>query len=95
MLVELFEDVATLLLPVSRDDIREAIESLKINAMLNGYRGGAAADIDTIVDAVERIAAFAEQHADSLQELDVNPLLVTRHGAVAVDALIRTTDIPQ
>ncbi len=89
MLVELFEDVATVLLPVSRDDISAAIGSLKINALLNGYRGGEAADIEALVDTVVRIAAFAEQHADSLQELDVNPLLVTRHGAVAVDALIR------
>jgi succinyl-CoA synthetase beta subunit len=47
-----------------------------------------------LVDAVMAIAAFGEAHADTLQELDVNPLLVFAkgHGVRAVDALIRTTD---
>ena len=40
------------------------------------------------MDAVLAVAAFAEAHRDRLVELDVNPLLVLRKGAVAADALI-------
>ena len=57
---------------------------------MKAWRGGASADMDAVVDAIANIAAFAEAHADALQELDVNPLLVTADRAVAVDALIRT-----
>lgn len=90
-LVELVDDTATLLLPVTRDDIRKAIDSLKASKLMRAWRGGASADMDAVIDAVASIASFAESNADTLQELDVNPLLVTMDAAVAVDALIRTT----
>lgn len=89
-LVELVDDTASLLLPASRDDIREAVEGLKVSKLMKSWRGGALADMDAVVDAIVSIASFAEANADTLQELDVNPLLVTVDNAVAVDALIRT-----
>ena len=41
--------------------------------------------------AIEAIADFAIQHRDTIEELDVNPLLVLPpgQGVVAVDALLR------
>ncbi|MFO1032993.1 MAG: hypothetical protein U1E15_02495 [Hyphomicrobiales bacterium] len=42
-----------------------------------------------MVRAVMAVASFAQSYAASLEELDVNPLLVLPHGSVAVDALIR------
>ena len=44
-----------------------------------------------LLDAVLAVAAYAQAHADTLVELDVNPLLVLPQGAgvLAVDALIR------
>ena len=43
------------------------------------------------MNAVMAIAAYAEAHAERLEELDVNPLMVLPQGqgAVAADALIR------
>jgi acetyl-CoA synthetase len=89
-LVELLQDSATLLLPVSRADIHAALQGLKTWPLLNGYRGKAVGDVAALVDAVAAIAAYAQAHADSLLELDVNPLLVLPQGqgVVAVDALI-------
>ena len=81
----------SLLLPAGRDDIRDAVEGLKVSKLMKAWRGGASADMDAIIDTVASIAAFAEANSGTLQELDVNPLLVTAEGAVAVDALIRTT----
>lgn len=88
-LVELLDDTVSLLLPVSRSDIEAAIDSLKAAKIINGYRGAAAADMTSVIDAIEAIAAYAEAHEDSLLELDVNPLLVTPDAAIAVDAFIR------
>lgn len=89
-LVELVDDTASLLLPASRDDIRAAVEDLKVSKLMHSWRGGASADMDAVVDAIASIASFAEENAATLQELDVNPLLITAQQAVAVDALIRT-----
>jgi acetyl-CoA synthetase len=91
ILVELLRDTTTLLLPVSHSDILAGLQRLKTWPLLHGYRGRAAGDVAALVDAVAAIAAFGQAHADSLLELDVNPILVLRagRGVVAVDALIR------
>ncbi len=88
--VELLKDVATLLLPVSRVDVRQALESLRAWPLLTGYRGRAAGDIEALLDAVMSIAAYAQANAERLRELDVNPLLILARGrgVLAVDALI-------
>ncbi|UKD15018.1 acetate--CoA ligase family protein [Burkholderia aenigmatica] len=89
VLVELIRDTATLLLPVRENDVRDALLGLKLGPLLTGYRGRPKADLDAVVANVMAIARFAQAHADTLVELDVNPLLVMERGAVAVDALVR------
>ncbi len=91
ILTELLEDSRTLLLPASREEIAEAVGSLRVAKLLRGYRGGAQADIDAAVDATLAIARFAEANAARLRELDVNPLMLRAagKGAVAADALMR------
>lgn len=90
VLVEILKDCATLLLPANRDSVMSALLSLKSANLLQGYRGTPVADIEAAVDSILAISRFAEDHADRLLELDVNPLLVLPEGlgAVAVDALI-------
>jgi len=90
ILVELMTDSVSLLLPVDREAVAAALGSLKVAKLLRGYRGKPAGDIEAVIDAILSIAAFAEDHWEELQELDVNPLLVLPEGrgVVAVDALI-------
>jgi acyl-CoA synthetase (NDP forming) len=87
---ELLKDTVTLLLPASRGEIERGLERLRIWSLLRGFRGRAG-DSAAVVNAIAAVARFAEVHADALEELDVNPLLVMPEGqgAVAVDALIR------
>lgn len=87
--VELMADTVSLLLPARRADIDAAIRTLKVDALLGGYRGAPAADRGAVLDAVESIVSYAEGEADTLQELDVNPLLVTPDAAIAADVYIR------
>ena len=90
ILVEMVEDAATLLLPVTRDAVAGAVQGLRVAKLLRGYRGKPAGDIDAVIDAVMAVAAFAEANRANLVELDVNPLLVMPkgEGAIAVDALV-------
>jgi acyl-CoA synthetase (NDP forming) len=90
-LVNLVDDTRILMLPVSRSDIMEALRTLKVAAILAGYRGQKAGDIDAAADAVLFIQSFAFTQNRRLLELEVNPLIVRSAGGgvVAVDALIR------
>ncbi|MCB8942293.1 MAG: acetate--CoA ligase family protein [Ardenticatenaceae bacterium] len=92
ILVELFQDSQTLLFPVLRHEVEAALDSLKIAPLLNGYRGQAGADKAALVEAVMNLARLAEDFADSLVEVDVNPLFVYGDGVLAVDGVIRMVD---
>ena len=87
--VELLRQVEQVLLPASRTEIETAVARLPLYGVLAGYRGRTGCDMPALIDAIEKIAAFATAHGDRLEELDVNPLLALPKGAVAVDALIR------
>jgi acyl-CoA synthetase (NDP forming) len=89
ILVELFRDSVSLLLPVTEEDVRRAIAGLKVAKLLDGFRGAPKGDTDALVAAVMAVAAYAHDNRASLAELDVNPLFVLPEGVVAVDALIR------
>lgn len=90
-MTELLRDCATLLLPASRRDIDEALGGLRGHALLTGFRARPEGDREALLDAIETVAAYALAHADTLLELDVNPILVRPRGkgVVAVDALLR------
>jgi acetyl-CoA synthetase len=92
--VELLRDSVTLLLPLTRADLLQALQTLQMWPMVTGYRGRPLGDVEALLDAVQAIVAYAVAHADRLLELDVNPLLVlpVGRGVLAVDALIRLAD---
>jgi len=89
--VELVRDRRVLLLPASAADIHEAIRSLRVGALVRGYRGRSRGDQEAAVAAVLSIQQLALAEERRLLELDVNPLIIRPqgHGAVAADALIR------
>ena len=94
VLVEMLKDAAVMLLPVTAEEIREKLMSLRVARLLEGFRGKPRGDIRGTIKAILAIADFAERHADRLVELDVNPLFVLPEGrgAIAADALVRMLD---
>ena len=68
-LVELLADARTLLFPVTEGAVSEALDALKAATLLAGYRNGPRGDRRAVVDAVMAIAAYAEAHAERLEEL--------------------------
>jgi len=88
VLVEILRDTALALAPVGKMEARRMLESLKGYKLLQGYRGAPAADLDAACEAIARVSEFAADHADLVEEIDVNPLLARPDGAVVLDALI-------
>ncbi len=89
VLAELLADTATLMIPAPEDEVRAAVLGLRTAPLLTGFRGRPRADLDAVVRAAMAVQAFAAAEASRLLELDINPLIVTARGAVAVDALVR------
>ena len=88
VLTELMADSSSLLVPAEKQDILSAIDSLKVSSLLDGYRGGAAANKDAIVDAVMAMQNYVI--ATLPQEVEINPLMCGPDKAIAADALIKT-----
>ncbi|MBY5705345.1 acetate--CoA ligase family protein [Rhizobium leguminosarum] len=89
--VELLDDSIILPLPATKTDIHAAISRLKLAKLIYGYRGRPRGDLEAAVGAVSAAADYVVKNAASLEELDINPLMVLPegHGVIAVDALIR------
>ncbi len=89
VLTELLEDSVSMLLPVDRNAVKQCLLHLKVTKLLSGYRGSDAADLDAIIDTVLAIQDYVVDHRDEIAEVEINPLICTPTGAIAVDALIR------
>ena len=87
---ELLDDKITFMLPISRLHVSRAINKLRINTLLKGWRGRSLGDTESLIDSVLNLANFVESNIDSLVECEINPLIVRNLGekAIVVDALI-------
>lgn len=93
--VELLADVAFRICPIERRDAEEMLGELKGAAVLKGARGGKPLSREAIIAALLRIGGergLLMDHAADIQEADINPLIVSETGAVAVDARFLLTD---
>jgi acyl-CoA synthetase (NDP forming) len=84
---ELLEDVTFRFAPFDAETAREMISEAKGAALLNGYRGRPALDVAALADTLARMSLLIADHADRIDEIDVNPLFVREKGVVAADAL--------
>ena len=87
--VEVLADVAFRICPITRLDAAEMLAELKGAAILHGARGRKPVAQDAIIDVLLKIGGedgLLMRHADDFKEADINPLIVSETGAVAVDA---------
>lgn len=91
VLVETLDESATLIPPFSRADARAAVEETALTSLLQDRRNGPRLPVDAVVDFLVRVGDLAAD-VDAVAELDLNPVVVTEDGPVAVDALVRTRE---
>jgi acetate---CoA ligase (ADP-forming) len=85
---ELIQDVSVRLTPLTDADAYETVRSLKSFPLLDGYRGAPPADVPALEQVLLRVSALVEDHPQ-IAEFELNPVVVSQHGAVAVDARAR------
>lgn len=86
--VELFQDVAFASAPLSPERAASLIEEVRAARLLAGWRGSPALDRQALAEALCRVSEFAACHREEIDGIEINPFLVRRAGAVALDALI-------
>ncbi len=86
--IEVFKDFATALVPVSDQEARSMIRSLKSYKIIKGIRGSAGVNEEAFVRVITSLSDLLAA-APEIEEMDINPLLGTPEKIIAVDARIR------
>lgn len=84
---EVFKDISRQLVPIDRREAEKMLKSLKCYPLLTGVRGEAGADLEGLLDVLEKLSFLATKVPD-IAELDINPLMADASGCRAVDARI-------
>jgi acetyltransferase len=88
VLVEVLRDVQRRVPPLDAAGARAMVSGLAGAATLGPFRGRPAAAVDAAVDVIRRLGALALDLEDRIAEIEINPLMVTPTGAIAVDAVV-------
>ncbi|MCL2649614.1 MAG: acetate--CoA ligase family protein [Candidatus Azobacteroides sp.] len=86
--VEILKDVASGLAPLSKEEALSMIRSLRGYKIIQGTRGQKGVDEEQFAEIIVRLSALL-RFAPEIKEMDINPLLATSKGIIAVDARIR------
>jgi acyl-CoA synthetase (NDP forming) len=89
--VEVLKDISARLAPLALSDAREMLDELRMAPLLHGVRGEQPVDVVALCETVCRFAQIGAELPDLL-ELEVNPLVSSPGGAVAVDARARLSE---
>jgi succinyl-CoA synthetase beta subunit len=92
--VELLQDTKTLLLPTDGSQIVKAIRSLKLFALLDGFRNRPKTDLTSLSAQILSLCHFVQNTKNHLQEIEINPLFIYETHGLAVDALVRCDAVP-
>ena len=87
IMVEVLKDVSFRLVPLENKDAAAMLAEIKGSPVLDGVRGQPPVDQEALKSALMQVSSFVEAHPE-VQELDLNPVLASPSGAIAVDARI-------
>jgi len=85
--VEVLKDVSFRIIPLGQKDALEMIEEIKGYPLLQGYRGKESVDIPALTKIILKISRVMEENP-TIKELELNPIIAYKKGALAVDARI-------
>ena len=86
-MIELIHDHAMELPPLNQFLARRLIERSRVHETLGDWRGAPAVDMAALEQVLLRVSEMVCE-LPQLREMDINPIIVDEHGAIAVDARI-------
>lgn len=89
--VEVFKDISFRICPITRLDAEEMVDELMCKPILEGARGNTAIDKEALYNLLLQVGSESGmmQNKIGIAELDLNPVIASNKGIVAVDARIR------
>ncbi len=88
--VEVVADRAIALPPLNSQLASTLVRSTRIARLLGGFRDTPAADLDALNDVLVAVSQLMADHPQ-IAELDINPLILSPEGAIALDARMRVS----
>ncbi len=85
---EALKDVAMWPLPVARETVEAGLRAGALGRVLHGHRWKHPGTAAAFVDVLMGLQTAALSLGDRLQAIDVNPVILSANGAIAVDALV-------
>ncbi|OIB57892.1 acetate--CoA ligase family protein [Natrialba sp. SSL1] len=82
--VEILEDTSVRVAPIGESAAREMVDEIRAAPLLRGARGREPADVDAIVETIQRLSQLVTDFP-AILELDVNPLVAGPDGVQAID----------
>ncbi len=92
VLIEVLKDVALRKAPVTQAEGLRMLDELKGRAVLDGLRGRPPVHRAQLAQLISAVSCFGAAAGARLRELDLNPVLLSRENAVAVDWLMVLDD---
>lgn len=86
--IEYLKDSVLAMAPVHAELAAQLLGELRLAPVLDGVRGAAPCDRAALVHAIVQLGTLAQELGPCIAEMDLNPVLVSANGAVAVDCLI-------
>ena len=86
--VQLYEDTAFRVAPVSQREAESMTDEIRAAPMLRGARGRTPADVDRLVETIQRVSQLVSDFP-AITELDVNPLVVSPARVSVIDVRLR------
>jgi acyl-CoA synthetase (NDP forming) len=82
---EYLKDVSFRVCPVTKKDVNEMIDELKMKSLLFGVRGRKSVNLDLLKDVVVKVSRIPLKHKE-IKELDINPFVIDHQIGKVVDA---------
>ena len=89
-LIELLDDKVCVPAPSNHAEVAHALDRLKCRPLLDGVRGQPGVDIEALINCAVGLSILAHDLVEIVAEIDVNPVLVSPQGCMALDALVIT-----
>jgi len=84
---EILKDIAFRVAPLEKQDALDMTQEIKAHKILGALRGMPAADLDFLCEILVKVGLIGMEN-EVIQEIDINPLILSGDKPVAVDALV-------
>jgi acyl-CoA synthetase (NDP forming) len=86
--VEIYQDVAVRMAPLTQADVKSMIISLKGRKLLEGYRGGEAVNRAKLTQTLLDFSKLVIEIQDDIESIDLNPVFCSSETCIVADARI-------